>query len=277
MKKIIAILFASAFLISCEETILLDTDQVQPQVVIEGLISNQFKSHYVKVSQTVDFYQPGITPRVENATVTVSDDMGNDITFVHNPGGDPDSVGFYMSPPFAGSPGTTYSLDVVVNGQSYSASEQMQPLTPIDTVTYQLTTTFFREQEDIDAGRDYELVLFAEEPADRVDFYLFNFYRNGELQNGDGVDIYFFDDEELSTSLDGLATPVYYALGDTATVEMLSLSRDGFIYYFDLSIALNNDSGMFSPPPANPRNNLSNGALGYFQVSAIETATLVVE
>lgn len=57
---------------------------------------------------------------------------------------------------------------------------------------------------------------------------------------------------------------------------MFSLTRKAFIFYSDLSNLLNNDGGMFSPPPANPRNNLSNGALGYFQVSAMDFEEMVV-
>ena len=59
-------------------------------------------------------------------------------------------------------------------------------------------------------------------------------------------------------------------------VEMYSITREAFIYYNDLFNLINNDGGMFTPPPANPRSNVSNGALGYFQVSALDTASIIV-
>ena len=65
--------------------------------------------------------------------------------------------------------------------------------------------------------------------------------------------------------------------GDKATIEAYSLSRTGYVFYDDLQKLLNNDGGMFNQPPANSRTNLSNGALGFFQASAINSASIVVE
>ncbi len=48
------------------------------------------------------------------------------------------------------------------------------------------------------------------------------------------------------------------------------ISRDGYLFYNDLNTILNSDGGMFSPPPANPRSNVTGGALGFFQVSAMD-------
>ena len=58
---------------------------------------------------------------------------------------------------------------------------------------------------------------------------------------------------------------------------MYSITREAFVYYNDLFNLINNDGGMFSPPPANPRSNVINGALGYFQASAIEMETIIIE
>jgi len=61
-----------------------------------------------------------------------------------------------------------------------------------------------------------------------------------------------------------------------ATVELYSLTRVQYIYFSDLANILNNDGGMFSPPPANPRSNLSGGALGLFQVSSVSRASILI-
>ena len=44
----------------------------------------------------------------------------------------------------------------------------------------------------------------------------------------------------------------------------------------DLGNILNSDGGMFSPPPANPRSNISGGALGLFQVSGLNRASILI-
>ena len=85
------------------------------------------------------------------------------------------------------------------------------------------------------------------------------------------TDIYFSDDIVLAEKIDGVPSPVYYGPNDTARIEVYSLTRNGFIFYNDLTTVLSNDGGgMFGPIPAPPRSNLSNGALGFFQVSAVQ-------
>jgi hypothetical protein len=71
---------------------------------------------------------------------------------------------------------------------------------------------------------------------------------------------------------------VYYGKDDQAVVEVYSLSKVGYIYYNDLFSILNGDSGgMFGPIPASPRTNLNNGAIGFFQVSAIDISAVKIE
>ncbi|MEO1049996.1 MAG: DUF4249 family protein [Bacteroidota bacterium] len=276
MKRISYFILLLVAIASCEETVLLDIDQTPVRIVIDGLVTNESKQHAVKVSRTVDFYQQGLTPRVEDAVVSVSDNEGNVFNYVHNPNNHPDSVGFYLSEfPFAGEVGRIYTLNVQADGQTYTALDSMFRVTSVDSLEITINEDERMDPEDED--RFYEILYYAEEPQDTKDFYLFQFFRNGELENEEGEQIYFADDRALGDRIDALPIPVFYALGDTAVVETFSLTRNGFLFYNDLFNNINNDGGMFSPPPANPRTNLTNGALGFFQVSAINRLTLVIE
>lgn len=63
-----------------------------------------------------------------------------------------------------------------------------------------------------------------------------------------------------------------------ARVEIYSLSRNGYVLYNDLFLILNSDGGgMFGAIPSSPRTNLTNGALGFFQVSAVNEKELLIE
>jgi hypothetical protein len=262
-------LLAMIFITACEKTVLLDLDQTAPQIVIEGLVTNQPGYQFVKVSRSANFYQSGKTPRVTDATVTVTDEDGNEIIFIHNPNNHPDSAGYYLpSSPFAGEIGKTYTLLVEADGQEYTAQDKLFSVTTMDSLKYFVNVGEMSDPKI--KNRYYELVMYAKEPQATQDFYLFKFYRNDTLNLYNPSDIYFADDKTLGEKINGVPSPVYYAVGDTARVEVYSLSRIGFVFYNDLYNLLNNDGGMFSPPPANPRTNLSNGALGFFQVSAID-------
>jgi hypothetical protein len=149
------------------------------------------------------------------------------------------------------------------------------PVTLIDSLASQINVD---EQEDPkDFGKFYEVLFYAKEPQNTTDYYLFKFYRNDSLTFYDNSDIYYADDEILGEDINGVPSPIYYAPGDIARVEMYSLTRNGFLFYQDLTSLLNNDGGMFEQPPSNSRTNLTNGALGFFQVSAIEMQELEIK
>src|SRR5690349_826220 len=269
MKRITILLFFSALILwSCEKTVLLDLDQMSPKVVIEGLVSDQPGYQFVKVSRTVDFYDSGETPRVTDAVVTVEDDLGNEFLYVHNPHHHVDSAGYYLpAVPFVGEAGRTYHLTVTVGSEKYEAEDKMYDVTAIDSLQYKVNED---ERDDPkEDGKFYEVLMFAKEPQETSDYYLFKFFRNDSLKIYNPTDIYFADDKVLGEEINGVPSPIFYAPEDSARVEMYSLSRVGYVFYSDLFNLINNDGGMFSPPPANSRTNITNGALGFFQVSAV--------
>lgn len=267
---------ALAALVSCEKEYILDTNPADAKVVIEGMVTDKPGYHFVKVTRSANFYDAGKTPRVTDAIVTVTDNEGVTTAFVHNPGNHPDSAGYYKpAVPFAGVLGNTYRLTVIMNGQEYEGEDTLYPVTTIDSLTYRISED---EQSDPDhPGRYYEVLIYTREPQETRDFYLFNFYRNDSLKLANPEDIYFTDDVVLAEAINGITMPIYFSKGDRATVEAFSISRQAFVFFNDLSILLNNDGGMYSPPPANCRNNLSNGALGFFRASAVTSMDITVE
>ena len=277
MKFSIFILaIATLALAACEKTVLLDVTQNQPRVIIEGLVANQPGFQYVKVTRSSGFYETGASPRIENAAVSVSDDAGNLYHFVHNPGGDADSAGYYRpAVAFVGVVGRSYHLTVQVDEVTYEANDLLTPVTKIDSLGTQINE---EEREDPDKmGKFYEVLMFAKEPQATSDYYLFKFYRNDSLTVDFDTDIYYADDELLGENIDGVPSPVYYAPGDVARVEMYSITREAYVFYNDLQLLLNNDGGLFGQPPSNSRNNLSNGALGFFQASSIDRQEIVIK
>lgn len=276
MKRTAYIIFIALGLVACEKSVLLDLDQMDPKIVIEGLVTNQPKYQFVKISRSTGFYESGAAPRVTDAIVFVEDNMGNQFSYVHNPNNHPDSVGYYIpSTPFTGVIGRTYTLNVDADGESYTASDEMFEVTAIDSLTYQIN---FDEQDDPkEDDKFYEVLMYAREPQETNDYYLFKFYRNDTLKLYNPTDIYFADDKTLGEEINGVQSPVFYAPEDSARIEMYSISREGFVFYSDLFNLINNDGGMFSPPPANSRTNLSNGALGFFQVSAVNVSGIKIK
>jgi Domain of unknown function (DUF4249) len=276
MKNIFIIMLISMACWSCEKTVLLDLNQNVPRMIIEGQVTNQPGYQYVKISRSSGFYQTGASPAVEDAIVRITDDSGKEFGFIHNPRNVSDSNGYYLPEiPFKGEIGKTYKLTVAANGEVYEALDELTRLTSIDSLTSRINADEREDPEDL--GKYYEVLLYVKEPQNTIDYYLFKFYRNDSLKVANDTDIYYFDDEVLAEKIDGVASPIYYAPGDKARVEMYSLTRKGYVFYNDLQSLLNSDGGLFSQPPSNSRTNLSNGALGYFQASALEMKEMVIK
>lgn len=276
MRQFILILVAiTALLQACEKTIELDLEQTPSKIVIDALLTDREGYQFVKITRSVDFYGTGKSPRVTDAIVTIEDDQGEVHYFVHNPGMHKDSVGIYIPEiPFTGTVGYSYKLRVEINGEIYEAEDQMYPVTKIDSIGYRIDEDE-RGDPEIE-GKYYETLFYAKEPPDTKDYYFFKMFRNDSLTYQNETDVYYSDDRFLAENIDGVPLPVYYGVGDKAVMEMYSISRNGFIFFNDLFSLLNNDGGIVGPPPANPRTNLSNGALGFFQVSALEISEPVV-
>lgn len=250
---------------SCEKTIEIDLDQAEPLVVIEGLITNEYRQHQIKISKTNPYTTNGQTPRVSGASVMVEDNEGTIYEFEES------EPGIYLSKEaFAGQVGYTYNMSVEVEGQHFTASDQLLSVPPIDSLTIKIDEEEAADPED--EGRFYDVLIFVEEPQETVDFYLVKFFRNGEVENFDGEIVWVFDDVALGPEIDNLPAPIYYALEDTARVEMYSLTRKAYRHYLELSFNIDNDGGMFSSPPANVSTNIEGGAIGVFQVSGISVA-----
>ncbi|HEX8039554.1 MAG TPA: DUF4249 domain-containing protein [Chryseosolibacter sp.] len=277
MRPIITFTLLAGLFFSCEEATKLDLKQTPPRIVIEGLVTDRPGFQSVKVSRSSAFYSSGKSPRVEDAIVSVFDDAGHEFNFVHNPRNHADSAGIYVPETgFTGEVGRTYTLRVEADGQVYQGSDALPGVIAIDSLKFRINEE--EEKDPKEPGKVYEVLMYAREPQDEENYYLFRFYRNDSLKVYNPTDIYFTQDDLLAENIDGVPSPVYFAPNDRAKIEVYSLTRRGYVFYNDLSIILTNDGGgMFGPIPASPRNNLTNGALGFFQVSAVRESETVIE
>ena len=272
MNRILIFLAASVLFAACEETIELDITQTPPVYIVEGVVTDQLKNHYVKVNRSLGFYEDGRTPPVSNAVVVVRDNQGNTFPYQYN---SEDST-YYAESAFAGVEGRIYSLEISLEDAQITGVDTLKRVTPIDRAAWRINER--QQRNPIDEGYFYEIVMSAKEPKETVDYYLFHFYRNDTIQRFDNkTGVFIADDIFIREDIDNLQAPVYYSEGDTARFEMLSISHRVFVFYNDLSLLLTNDGGMFSSIPANPRTNLSGeNVIGCFQASALVDAEFVV-
>ncbi len=283
-KHLFYIAIISGFFFSaCEEEIQLDVNQTKEQLVIEGLLTDSLKYHEIKLSITNDLYDQDDFPRVDDATVSVIekslDGAEREIVYVLT-----DKSGLYESEiEFEAQIGYSYELIVDWKGKRYTAEDVLLPVTKIDSLVAEPVEDDFEPWDELidslgtETGPFYYVKFYAIEPGDRVDYYNWRFYRNGIFKNFEGRAVFYASDEIVREEIDGIYIPGVYTTGDTIFMEQFSISRIGYLYYFDLETVLNSDGGMFSSAPANPRSNVSNGALGFWQVSSLENIEFIIK
>lgn len=249
----ISILSAS----SCTKVIDIDLNKSNPQYIIEGEVTNAAAEQTVHITRSVNFSEDNKYPAVTNAVVVISDDAGNLDTLIQ------DEPGYYKTTKIAGIPGRTYKMDVSVDGQSFIASSKMPEPVLIDTL---------RMEERPSFGKNIiaPAVTFHE-PAGTGHYYYFMVYRNHHR-----IKTLYIDDDQAS---DGTVINRFlpdadssYNTGDKVCVDLQSITKEVYEYYFSLQQTI----GQSSATPANPVTNISgSNVLGYFSAHTANRRKLI--
>ncbi|RNI26981.1 DUF4249 domain-containing protein [Rufibacter latericius] len=254
MKKYLFLLLYSALLFSsCEEVIEYDLPEDAAKVVIEGLVTDQPGPYSVRLSSSKGYLNQGPSSGFDNAVVRISDNEGFEEILQAK------GNGLYQTSQLQGKRGNTYSLRVQLNGQEYTASSYLKPVSTIDSLVYR----FKKGNAQVEEG--YYGTFYFREPAGKGDLYKFNIYVNGERDK----EIIAINDDLYDGNYGDPEIGIELEEGDVMKVEMLSLDRPGYEFFRVLSRMQYYTGGPFDSPPANAPGNISNGALGYFGASAI--------
>ena len=260
LRLIFCLITGLVFLSSCEKVIDLELKNADPKIVIEGTVSNQSENHFVRISKTIPFDQSTSFNGVKGAQVTLKSSAGLSVAFTEV------SDGIYRSPRLRGTPGLTYTLDVLVEGKTYSAISTMpSPVIP-DSIGFK-TLSFF-------GNSNIYPTVYYNDPPKIQNQYRYIIKINGKLQgdlvfedrfnDGNAVsDVIIYDGEDDIKS------------GDIVDIEMQCIDRNVFKYFF----ALSQIGGNGGPPvaPANPESNFSNGALGIFNACTKSSKSVVLK
>ncbi|MBI3238017.1 MAG: DUF4249 domain-containing protein, partial [Flavobacteriia bacterium] len=164
------LLIISASFISCEKVIDVDLNSDDPKVVIEGTFTAGETTHNVLITRTMNFDESGSYPTVDNAVVSVTDNLGNAqvLTFVGN--------GNYQTTGYPVIEGRTYTLTVVADGKTYTAQSTAPGLVPLDNL--------FVLSFEFGADTINSIVPLRMDPAGVKNFYQFNLFENGKRLDG---------------------------------------------------------------------------------------------
>jgi hypothetical protein len=253
---------------SCQKVISVDLNQTNPQLVTEGIVTDQAGPYAVTLSMSGNYFEPSLYfPPVSHAYVTISDDLGRTDTLREA------ASGSYHSTTLRGTPGRTYLLRVVTGGKEYDASSSMPQKVPIDTLL-----AFPRVERDGDRG--YDLYVIFRDPPEPGNYYRMNLRVSVPLSPDsiDGRRYHLYNDKLTNGNEASVRIRMrnHFNPGDTVWVDLLSIDKSAYDYFNTLNDILTSDRAPTSLAPANPTTNLTNGSLGYFGAWAVDSKVIVL-
>lgn len=260
LTKIICFFVVAVIFYSCEEIVEIDLNDSEPQIVIEGNISDSIGPYKVRISRTVNFNQNNNTPGLSGAIVIITNNTGAKDTLTETTNGN------YQTNNLNVIRNSYYTLDISLDGEKYHSTSFMPSKTNLDSV--------FITTDNGGFGVSVFLVVPKyRDPAGVRNTYRFIMFINGK-QTGD---VFVQSDERrdgqtISQSLRSVDT-IHH--GDTITLEMQCIDENIYRYFY--ALALNIKTGMDqTQTPTNPPTNIVGCRLGYFSAHTTQRKTIIV-
>ncbi len=250
------VIFAALVHTSCSEKIDLKLKNSDPQLVIEGWVSDKPGPYFVGVTKSRVYSENNQFEGVPSAMVIISDDAGNTDTLTET-----GLAGVYQTNFIQGTVGRTYRLDVTAEGNTYTSICKMHPPVDIDSV-------IVTPEVKLSGETELEAEMFVRDPAG-----VRNFYRVFNVNSGN-YNIY--SDLLWDGKIRDFNIPDHdLAVGDTLVTELWSL--DEHVYNYFRQLDLNQGNLGASAAPANPDPVFTPAALGYFTAHAVKGNSLIVQ
>lgn len=249
----------------CQKVINVDLNEAAPQIVIEGLISDDLGPYTVTISKSGSYFNQPVLEVVSGAQVIINDNSGTNDTLKEL------ISGVYFTKKTRGITGRTYTLKVISGDQEYDGSSTMFSHVNIDSLS--LVKSDAQRFDFGDNNKNHtnvDIHCFFRDPEEK-NFYRVKVFKNDTINN----DNYRLYDDQYTNGQETELRVANATAGDTFRIELLSLDQATYEYYRTLEDLLHTNP-IFGSTPANPNSNLSNGALGYFGASAMSYKTIII-
>jgi len=276
MKRIPFYIFiAAALLQACEEPMDVTFNETgTKKIVVEGSITTDTLSHLIILSWSSDFFSSDSQQMVRNADLRITD---GEKSFKLNE----TMPGVYLTEPSVyGEIDKTYTLRIKLeDGREYSASDRINSLPEVDSVTVRDTILYQGPDKGNVSG--YAIMYFGPEKPSPGDFYFWNLYINDTIFNKYYWNSTFTDDKFVNGSYihDFM---VYFIqnsdlMKDTNSLvlETLSISKNYYNFLMDSNQETVWRGSPWDAPPANINSNIENGA-GFFKATAVKRNKIVL-
>lgn len=272
------LLFALA-LASCTDVIDVPVQTAPTRLVVEASIDwvkgTSGNEQTIRLSTSSAFFDTESTTPVTGASVKITNDTsGDEFLFVDQNNGE------YTTSAFVPAIGQSFTLEIIHEGETYVAQETLNAVTDI--------TDVYQGREDGFDDEELEVHVEFTDPANEHNYYLFRFYKEGDLLpelevgddefvDGNEVDWWYEVQEDEDTDKIDVLQP-----GDVVSIEMYGISN-AYYNYMDILIDQIGGVGLFQATPVAVRGNCinqtnaDNYAHGYFRLTQVNKTSYTVE
>ena len=292
MRYAIYIIVLTVLLLAqgCEDPIEVTLDEAPALVTIDAWLADDQNNTQIRLTLSQNYFDSARVQGIDEASVTVTSSDGNVYNFVSEAGTGnynlPDNGSLFFTEPV----GTSYDLDVVLNGVAYTATTIKNAVPPIDSIQQEL-----RINEPFIADGVY-CNFFATDLPGVGDTYWIKTFKDGEFLNeaveiniafdsafGPGAEVdnlvFIQPIQELNNELNPENfAQIPWEVGEEIRVEIHSISNEAFFFWEVLRDELqNSNNGIFATPAANTPTNIttSDGStvIGFFNVASVSSQT----
>ena len=279
MKRILnsILLIIVLFFSACTDVIDVEVPTEEAKLVIEASINwekgTNGSDQTIYLSKSTPFFDTNGNVPVVGASVVITNN--NDGSFFEF---NDQNDGSYTTGNFMPVLNDNYTLEVMSEGETYSAQETFMPVVPILEV-YQSTEKFLPEVLEV----NFDFL----DPAEEENYYYIKFKEQAdafprlldfkdEFVNGNLITV--FNERQENEDIN----QVEYAPGDTVNMELIGISKR-YYEYIQLLINQSESGGPFDTTPVALRGNCTNQndpnnfAYGYFRLTEVAKATYTFE
>jgi hypothetical protein len=300
MKRIVfnllLITFGLFVISSCTKVIQVTVPNGSTLIVVDAFIDNTpQQAQTVHLSFTSNYFSNTVSPPpVLGATVTLKD-LTNALTYAFTSDG---KGGYVYTPVVKDSMATVghkYQLNILYNGNTYTALSTLHPTTPVDSIDFRASRNDpeGKYPNDTSSPRIYYPIYAAIDIKGEEDYYWVKVSKNGVFYNGANQLNAFQDAGFPGTDGEPFLPPVcYFGLtpssnplykGDVCTVEILSINENTSEFLAQLQGQLtNSQNGLFALTPQNVKTNIqlvsgTQQAIGWFNMGATTSRSRVAQ
>lgn len=268
---IIIILSAGFFLTGCEKAINVDLKTASPRLVVDASIdwvkNTTGSVQKIVLSTTTGYYSPEF-PGVSGGVITVTDALNRVFQFEET-----GRTGEYICNNFLPVTGQTYALKIILNGETYTASETF-------TAAPSIEDHIDQDNKGGETGDEIEITFYYKDDASQQNYYL----NSVSQPYAPFPELEVEDDEHTNGNLmQESYSHEKFKVGDKVDIRLYGISRNYYNYMFKMILASGNDGNPFPTIPSAVRGNIinqtnnKNYAFGYFRLSEVDTKIYTIK